>query len=63
MSAVRIGIGALALLLVLVVFAVLAILAVVQPQHWLSLFTSFSVGRFMLLVVFCIVYFLLRGQR
>ena len=59
-SAIRIGTGALALLLGLVGFAALAMVAVVQPQHWLLLFTSFSVGRFMLLV-FCIVYFLLRG--
>ena len=52
--------GGLLLVLVLLVFAILSILAIVWPQRWLSLYTSFSFWRFMLLVVFLAVYLLTR---
>ena len=52
--------GGLLLVLVLFVFMILSVLAMVWPQRWLSLYTSFSFWRFMLLVVFLAVYLLTR---
>ena len=52
--------GGLLLVLVLFVFLILSVLAMVWPQRWLSLYTSFSFWRFMLLIVFLAVYLLTR---
>ncbi len=63
MFVVRIRARMVAVVLAFLVLGVLGTMAIVWPQRWLFLFTSIALGRWMLLVVFVVLYLLTRGNR
>ena len=60
---IRIGVGVALLAMVLLILAVVGVLAMVHPEHWLGLFTSFTFIRLLGLVAFGAFYLLYSGLR
>jgi hypothetical protein len=59
----RIGFGVVLLVAVLLTLVVVGILAMVHPERWLGLFTSFTFIRFLGLVAFGAFYLIYSGLR